>query len=192
MAESKRVVMVGIAGVGKTTLLDAVVEKLRAANKAVSVRSFGTVMLDEARRNGITDRDTLRSLPTDEQNRLQKMAAQRIVNETNGTIIIDTHAFVNTGAGYYPGLPERVLRILNPTNYISVSARPAEIYNRRMNDPTRNRDHISVAVIEQELDMQAAMVASYSIVSGSPVKPVTNREGKLGDAADDIIRALGL
>lgn len=184
--------MVGIPGVGKTTLLQQVVEKLQAARKVVLVRSFGTAMLEEAQKQGITNRDEIRNLPTEEQIRLQKTAAERLATETFDVLLIDTHAFVNTQSGYYPGLPERVLRILNPTNYISVSANPEEIYNRRMNDPTRNRDRVSIAVIKQELDLQAAMLSACAVVSGSPVKPVVNREGRLSDAADDVIRALGL
>ena len=184
--------MVGISGVGKTTLLDTVVRSLKASGKQVAVVSFGTVMLEEARRQGISDRDALRSLPADEQVRLQTNAAERIAASDDDVVIVDTHAFVNTKFGYYPGLPERVLRIISPTNYISVSANPEEIYRRRMNDTTRNRDRITVAGIKQELGMQAAMVSACSVISGSPVKMVVNRDGRVDEAANDVIRAAGL
>ena len=192
MAESKRVVLVGISGVGKTTLLKAVVDKLRDAAKTVLVRNFGTVMLDEAKRNGITDRDMIRNLSIRDQETLQGTAAASIAAESADVIIIDTHAFVSTSSGYYPGLPIKVLDILKPTIYISVSARPEEIYHRRMNDPTRNRDRIDTNAIKQELDLQAAMVCACAVVSGSPIKPVVNRKGKVDDAANDVIRAIGL
>ena len=191
LAASKRVVMVGISGVGKTTLLDTVVNALDGSQQ-VTVVSFGTVMLEEARRQGIVDRDVLRSLPAAEQIRLQTTAAERIAATGGDVVIVDTHAFVNTSFGYYPGLPERVLRIINPTSYISVSANPEEIYRRRMNDTTRSRDHITVAGIKQELDMQAAMVSACAVISGAPVKLVVNRDGRVDGAADDVIRAAGL
>ena len=184
--------MVGIAGVGKTTLLTAVVDGLRKKHDKVTVISFGTAMLEAARRQGIVDRDVLRSLPADEQVRLQTSAAERIAATSDDIVIVDTHAFVSTSFGYYPGLPERVLRIIKPTNYISVSAKPEEIYRRRMNDSTRNRDQITVAGIKQELDMQAAMVSACAVISGAPVKPVVNRDGQVTDAANDVIRAAGL
>lgn len=184
--------MVGISGVGKTTLLETVVRSLRASGKQVAVVSFGTMMLEEARRQGISDRDALRSLPTEEQVRLQTNAAESIAASDEDVVIVDTHAFVNTKFGYYPGLPERVLRIINPTSYISVSANPEEIYRRRMNDTTRNRDRITVAGIKQELGMQAAMVSACSVISGSPVKLVVNRDGRVDEAANDVIRAAGL
>ena len=192
MAENKRVVLVGIPGVGKTTLLKMVVDKLRAQNKIVLVRSFGTVMLEVARSMGITDRDALRQLPTEEQSRLQNMAARKLAEEPGDIVIIDTHAFVSTVSGYYPGLPERVLRVLNPTIYISVSAKPEEIYNRRKNDPTRHRDRVNIANIKQELDIQAALVSTYSVVSGSPVKPIVNRDDRMDAAAAEVIKVLGL
>ena len=184
--------MVGISGVGKTTLLEAVVEELKKKHDRVTVVSFGTAMLEEARRQGIVDRDALRSLPADEQVRLQINAAEHIAATDDEIVIVDTHAFVSTRFGYYPGLPERVLRIIRPTNYISVSAKPEEIYRRRMNDNTRNRDRITVAGIKQELDMQAAMVSACAVISGAPVKPVVNTDGQVIDAANDVIRAAGL
>ena len=46
-------------------------------------------------------------------------------------VIIDTHAFISSSEGYYPGLPEHVLKIIQPTNFVSVSAKPEEIYNQK-------------------------------------------------------------
>lgn len=192
MDESKRVVVVGIPGVGKTSLLNNVVKKLRKNNHNIVVCSFGTAMLDEAKKNGVTNRDDIRRMTISEQKHLQNKAARSIMSKQFDILIIDTHAFIKTASGYYPGLPERVLRIFDPTNYVSVSAKPEEIYNRRMNDPTRKRDKVNISVIKQELDLQAAMVSTYAIVSGAPVRPIVNREGKLNDAADDVIRTLGL
>lgn len=192
LVAGKRIVLVGIPGVGKTTLVNNVVSKLKNSGKIVIVKSFGSAMLEEAERNGIRDRDVLRRLPTEDQEQLQKIAAERIASEDCDAVIVDTHAFVSTNAGYYPGLPEKILRILKPTNYISVSAKPEEIYNRRMNDPTRHRDMVSMNDIKQELDLQAAFVSACSVISGSPVKPVVNREGRVAQAANDVIGAIGL
>lgn len=192
MAESKKVVMVGIPGVGKTTLVSKIVEILSSMNKSVTVKSFGTVMLEEAKKNGLKDRDELRNLSTEEQIKLQKMAAEKIAAMAENVVIIDTHAFITTDAGYYPGLPQHVLEIIKPSNFISVSAKPEEIYNRRMNDLTRNRDKVSISTIKKELDVQAAMISACSVISGSPMKPITNREGKIEEAADKVINALGL
>jgi len=190
LAESKKVIIVGIPGVGKTTLVSKIVEILRTKQKSISVHSFGTVMLEEAKKNGIKDRDELRKLSMEKQTNLQKMAAQKIALLQDELVIIDTHAFISTNAGFYPGLPNHVLQIIKPSNFISVSARPEEIYNRRMKDSTRNRDLVSIESIKKELSVQDAMLSSCSVLSGSPMKTVLNSQGKVDEAAQSVIDAI--
>ena len=192
MVESKKIVMVGIPGVGKTSLLEKIVEILKNQNKSVSVNSFGTVMFQVAKEKGIKDRDELRKLPVSEQKILQKTAAEKLALLNDDIVIIDTHAFINSPEGYYPGLPEHVLKIIKPTNFVSVSALPEEIYNRRMKDDTRHRDQISLDKIKKELAAQSGMISACAVISGSPVKHVLNLEGKIDEAANKIIKAIGL
>ena len=184
--------MVGIPGVGKTTLLSRMEEIIKNHKKSVSVLSFGTLMFEIAKKNGLKNRDELRKLSVSEQQHLQKIAAEEIATHNEDVVIIDTHAFINSSEGYYPGLPEHVLKIIKPTNFISVSAKPEEIYNRRMIDDTRNRDKITLANIKKELDAQSGIISSCMVISGSPVKYILNREGKIDEAADKIINAIGL
>jgi adenylate kinase len=184
--------MIGIPGVGKTTLLSKIVEILKNHKKNVHMVSYGTLMFDVAKENGLTDRDELRKLSVSEQQRLQKVAAEKIASYTEEIIIIDTHAFINSPEGYYPGLPEHVLKIIKPTNFVSVSAKPEEIYNRRMKDDTRNRDKITLANIKKELDVQSGMISACAVITGAPVRHVLNGEGKVEEAAAKIINAIGL
>ncbi|MFQ6025606.1 MAG: adenylate kinase [Nitrosopumilaceae archaeon] len=191
MAESKKVVIVGIAGVGKTTVVSKVVEILQVKNKSVNVCSFGTIMLEEAKKKGVENRDELRKLSVSEQKTLQSIAARRIAETGEDIVIIDTHSFISTKAGFYPGLPHHVLEIIKPANFIMISARPEEIYNRRMKDGTRNRDKISIEAIKKELDISNAMLSSCSVLSGSPMRIVLNSEGKVEEVADTIVSAIG-
>lgn len=191
LGESKKVVMVGIAGVGKTTLVAKIVELLNGRKKSVSVHSFGTVMFEEARKMGISDRDELRKLSVAQQRELQTKAAKKISGFNDNVVIIDTHAFISTKEGFYPGLPYRVLEELKPENFISVSARPEEIYNRRMKDTTRNRDLVSIDSIKKELAVQDAMLSSCAVLTGSPMKSILNTEGKVEEAAEEVISAIG-
>jgi len=192
LAESKKVVMIGIPGVGKTTLLTKIVEILKNNGKNVHMVSFGTLMFDVAKANGLTDRDELRKLPVSEQQHLQKVAAEKIAAYNEEIVIIDTHAFINSPEGYYPGLPEHVLKIIKPTNFVSVSAKPEEIYNRRMKDDTRNRDKITLPNIKKELDVQSGMISACAVLTGAPVRYVLNGEGKIDEAASKIINAIRL
>ena len=192
LVENKKIILVGIPGVGKTTLLTTMVEILKNHKKNVVVINYGSLMFDVAKENGLTDRDQLRKLSVSEQQRLQKIAAEKIAGHEEEVVIIDTHAFINSPEGYYPGLPEHVLKIIKPTNFVSVSAKPEEIYNRRMKDDTRNRDKITLANIKKELDVQSGMISACAVITGSPVRLVLNGEGKIDEAADKIIRAIGL
>ena len=192
LVENKKIILVGIPGVGKTTLLTTMVEILKDHKKNVVVINYGSLMFDVAKENGLTDRDQLRKLSVSEQQHLQKLAAEQISHHEEEVVIIDTHAFINSPEGYYPGLPEHVLKIIKPTNFVSVSAKPEEIYNRRMKDDTRNRDKITLANIKKELDVQSGMMSACAVITGSPVRLVLNGEGKIDEAADKIIKAIGL
>ena len=192
LVDSKKVVIVGIPGVGKTSLVTRLVELITKQNKTVGVHSFGTVMLEEAMKNGIKDRDELRRLSIDKQKNLQKMAAEDIANLKDDVVLIDTHAFISTKSGFYPGLPNYVIQIIQPTNFIAITASPDEIHDRRMKDETRNRDAISIEDIKKELAVQDAMLSSCSVLSGSPMKVVFNHEGKVDEAAKTVLDAIGL
>lgn len=192
LAESKRVIIVGIPGVGKTTVVSKVVELLKEKKISVSVFIFGTVMFEEAKKTkGIQNRDDLRKLSVREQKELQSMAATKIAAITDEAVIVDTHAFISTNEGFYPGLPHNVLEILMPDSFIMISARPEEIYNRRMKDTTRSRDIVSIDAIKKELDVTSAMLSTCSILSGSPIKMILNTEGKTDETAKGIVSAMG-
>jgi len=192
LVENKTIVMVGIPGVGKTTLLSEMVEILKNHERNVCMISYGTLMFEVALENGLSDRDLLRKLPVSEQQHFQKIAAEKIAAHNEEIIFIDTHAFISSPEGYYPGLPEHVLKIIKPTNFVSVSAKPEEIYNRRMGDDTRNRDKITLDNIKKELDVQSGMISACAVITGAPVRLVLNREGKVDEAAAKIISAIGL
>jgi adenylate kinase len=192
LVENKKIVLVGIPGVGKTSLLTKIVGILKNKNIEVKVISYGTLMFDLAKANGLQDRDGLRKLPISEQQNLQKIAAEKIATQTEEIVIIDTHAFITSTEGYYPGLPEYVLKIIKPSNFISVAAKPEEIYNRRMQDETRVRDNITLINIRKELEYQTGMISACAVITGTPVRHILNDEGKIDEAADKIIAALGL
>jgi len=191
LAENNRVIIVGIPGVGKTTVVSRVVELLKERNVRVSVSIFGTVMFEEAKKKGIKGRDDLRKLSVKEQRELQSRAAKTIASITDDVVIVDTHAFISTKEGFYPGLPHNVLEILNPDSFIMITARPEEIYNRRMTDTSRTRDIVSIDTIKKELDVTSAMLSTCSILCGSPIKMVLNTESKVDEAARGILSAMG-
>jgi adenylate kinase len=190
LVENKRAIVVGIPGVGKTTLITRAAELLNQKRKTTVV-IFGTIMFEEAKKNmGLKNRDELRRLAVEDQRRLQDLAAQRITEMNDDIVIIDTHLFVNTEEGYYPGLPMRLLSIMKPTNMVMVAADPGEIAERRKSDQTRQRDISSVENIQKELDISRVMVASCSVLTGAPFAIIMNNNGQMDKAAANIAKIL--
>ena len=189
MAENKRAIIVGIPGVGKTTLITRAAEMLNQARKTTVV-IFGTVMFEEAKKMGLKNRDEMRRMSIEDQRRLQDLAAQRITEMKDDIVMIDTHLFINTDEGYYPGLPMRLLSIMKPTNIVMVAADPSEIAGRRKSDQTRQRDIASAENIQKELDISRVMVASCSILTGAPFAIIMNNDGQMGAAAANIAKIL--
>jgi adenylate kinase len=186
---SKRAIIVGIPGVGKTTVITRAAEMLNQKYKTMVV-IFGTVMFEEAKRMGLKSRDEMRKMPVEDQRRLQEMAAQRIAEMKDDIVLVDTHLFINTGEGYYPGLPMRLLNIMKPTNLVMVAADAKEIAERRKADQTRQRDIVSAENIQKELDISRVMVASCSILTGAPFAIIMNSDGGVDEAAANIAKIL--
>jgi len=185
----KRAVVVGIPGVGKTTVITRAAEVLNKKRKTTIV-VFGTVMFEQAKKIGLKSRDEMRKMPIEDQRHLQEMAAQRIAEMNDDILLVDTHLFINTEEGYYPGLPMRLLNIMKPTNMIMVAADAIEIAKRRKTDRTRQRDIISAENIQKELDISRMMVASCSILTGAPFAIIMNNDGQVDEAAANIARTL--
>ena len=101
------VVVTGVPGVGKSTVMGA------AEEYGYKIVNFGTTMFEEAQKEGVSDRDDMRKLAVEEQQRLQKQAGEKI--SKMGNVVVDTHASILTPAGYMPGLPEWTVRA--PVSY---------------------------------------------------------------------------
>ncbi len=189
--KTKRAIVVGIPGVGKTTVITRSVEALSNMGYDAKLVVFGTVMFEEAVKKGVKHRDEMRKLPIEEQRSLQEQAAAKIASMQDDIVLIDTHLFISTKQGYYPGLPLYLLNLLRPTNLILVAAEPHEVLNRRLNDKSRQRDLIDEKEIAHELEIARIMVAACSILTGAPFAIVMNRDGNVDNAVNELINLLG-
>jgi len=180
-------VIVGIPGVGKTTVISKAAELLSKRGLMTQVIVFGSAMLDEAKKLGIKERDEMRRLPVQKQRTLQALAANSIKTIQNRNVLIDTHLFINTTEGKYPGLPKNLLEILSPTHLVMITADPEDIFRRRRQDGTRNRDLISVEGIKTDLEISAIMIASTSVLIGAPFKFIYNSNDKIDEAVIDLV-----
>jgi adenylate kinase len=191
-SSSKRVIIGGIPGVGKTSIISSAVESIRKNGQNARVVVFGTEMFEEAKRSaGIKNRDELRKLAVKDQRRLQDMTARRIAEMQDSIVIVDTHIFVRTGEGYYyPGLPLHLLEIIKPSSFIMIVADASEIVSRRKKDTTRIRDDISTEQVQYEIDTSKLMVATCSILTGAPFIIVANNDKKMDEAVSNVAKVL--
>ena len=185
-ARRLRVVVVGIPGVGKTTVVEKAAESTGA-----KVVTFGTVMFEQARKlRWFKDRDDMRKMPVDKQRRLQTLAAKRISLASEPILFIDTHLFIRTPEGFWPGLPFDVVSAMKPTHLALVEATPEEIRDRRASDSTRVRDSISRVALASELALGRSFLSAASTLTGAPMLILANRAGMADETARELAEAL--
>jgi adenylate kinase len=191
LEEPKRItIVVGIPGVGKTTVITKTKDILLQSGYNTTVVVFGSVMLSEAKKMGIGDRDQIRKLSLSGQQNLQNLAADYICSVKEDLVIVDTHLFIRTSSGFFPGIPQNVIQKLMPRNLILITATPEEILARRAKDESRNRDMVSIEEIKKELGLAISMISTISILSGSAFEIVDNHQGSSEDTASFIARIL--
>lgn len=192
LEDDKRVAVVGISGVGKSTVVSTTMDLLREAGLTAEKVVFGTIMFEEAQKIGVKHRDDIRKLPLEEQRQLQAHAASIIGSMHSDRLIVDTHLFVRTPEGYWPGLPKYVLDQLNLTNLILVEAAPQEILLRRKRDMDRDRDESTIEEITEDLRLARELLSSASVLKGIPTLIIRNKEGAGTGTALTVCRALGV
>jgi adenylate kinase len=191
LEEPKRItIVVGIPGVGKTTVITKTNDILLQSGYKTTVVVFGSVMLSEAKKMGIGDRDQIRKLSLSGQQNLQNLAADYICSVKQDLVIVDTHLFIRTSSGFLPGIPQNVIQKLKPRNLILITATPEEILARRAKDESRNRDMVSIEEIKKELGLSISMISTISILGGSAFEIVDNHQGSSEDTASFIARIL--
>ena len=182
-----RVIVVGIPGVGKTTVVQGVVTGLPGAKLV----TFGTLMFEAAKSlKWAKDRDEMRRMPVERQKRLQKVAATRVARMKGKVILVDTHLFIRTPEGFWPGLPFEVVRAMKPTHLVLVIATPEEIAMRRSADPTRARDDVTLEGLREEIEIARSFLTVSSTLTGAPMLIVRNEQGKAEEVSKSIVRML--
>ena len=172
------IVVTGIPGVGKTTVMQKAAEGLN-----IKFVTFGSVMIDIAKELGLArDRDEMRKLPLNKQKELQIRTAERVAEMKN--VIVDTHCTVKTPQGYMPGLPEWVIKRLKPKTIVIVEADPEEIYMRRQKDKTRKRDPDTIDEINEHQQINRVIAMAYAALSGATVKIVFNHDNAIDEAVE--------
>ncbi len=189
---NKVVVVTGVPGVGKSTVIDGALKQLKAQGVEYGFMNYGDIMLDLMReREGVTNRDEMRKVSTGPYREIQREAAKRIAGAAGkNPILVDTHCLVKKPEGYYPGLPRWVLEELKPESIVIIEATPEEVAGRRTKDAARRRDkELLDEVMEHQL-LNRASATAYAVLTGATVRIIHNRDGKLSKAVKEMVEAL--
>jgi adenylate kinase len=186
----KKVIITGVPGVGKTTVVNEALKKIKEEGVEYKSINFGTFMFEVAMNDKIVqDRDQMRTLDRAVQKRLQQRAAQAIA-QVPGNVLIDTHASVKTPKGYLAGLPDWVLREIMPDCIVLVETDDDQILMRRLTDETRSRDKEGARSIAEHQQFNRSIAAAYAMLTGCTVKIVINADFLLERAAEDMAAVL--
>lgn len=188
--QGKKVIITGVPGVGKTTVINEALKKLKSEGVEYQSINFGSFMFEVAKKDNIVkDRDQMRTLDRTVQKRLQQRAAQEIA-KVSGNVLIDTHASVKTPKGYLAGLPEWVLREIMPDIIVLVETDDDQILMRRLNDETRSRDKEGSRSIAEHQQFNRSIAASYAMMTGCTIKIITNADFLLDRSTADLADVL--
>ena len=186
----KKVIITGVPGVGKTTVINTAMEKIAAEGTPYQNINFGSFMYEVAAAEGLVqDRDQMRKLDRTVQKRLQKLAAKKIA-AIDGNVIIDTHASVKTPNGYLAGLPEWVIIAIMPDVLVLIETDNDQILVRRLSDESRVRDMEDSKSIAEHQEMNRAFAASYAMLTGCTVKIIVNADLFLDKAVEELTATL--
>ncbi len=197
----KLVVLTGIPGSGKTSIMQEALKLLKREGKKAECVNFGDMMFEVA---NVKNRDEMRKLSQEKQIENQRKAASRIAAmaqfeavfkdkrtktvaaEKPDVLFVDTHCTIRTPLGYLPGLPEWVLHALRPNVIVLIESDPSQIKRRRQADESRKRDEESEDDIALHQEINRAAAASYCMVTGASVKIIENRDKHLLDAVKEL------
>jgi adenylate kinase len=176
---AKTFLVFGTPGAGKSTVLQGV----RGAKSV----NLGTELFNAISKElGVKDRDLLRRAQlTDYASTVRaRDKVLRRLAKMNGTLMLDTHASVKSGAGFMPGLSYPDLEILGGKvkAIIYIDANTKEISRRRKNDKTRKRDSDTDEDLDLHRSMNLMFTAIYSMRLQVPTYVVKNEGGKLREA----------
>ena len=189
---SRVVVVTGVPGAGKSTVVQEALKQLKAQGVEYEFINYGDVMLELMReREGVTSRDDMRKVSTGPYREIQREAGRRIARAAKRKpVLVDTHCLVKKPEGYYPGLPRWVLEELNPESIVIIEAIPEEVARRRIKDVARKRDkELLEEVVEHQL-LNRATATAYAALTGATVRIIRNRDGKLSEAVKEMVEVL--
>jgi adenylate kinase len=178
------VIVVGVPGVGKTSVINEAKKYLKYEFKVVNT---GDIMFELAKEKyNINNRDEIRKKLTFEQQReIQREAIKRIKEmEKESDVILDTHLVIESYEGYIPGMLREYAEILRPDGIAVIISDPDKIFVRRLRDiQIRGRDIENLKRIEIQQNLTIYFTTILMFEYSTIVEVINNEEGLLEESA---------
>ncbi|NHJ40116.1 MAG: adenylate kinase [Asgard group archaeon] len=188
--QGKIAIVGGVPGVGKTTVVNHALYFAKEENFDVVILVFGSVMMEIAKTDyNVQNRDELRNLSPAIQKEIQKRAAIRIAERSQGKIaIVDTHYTIKTGSGsFLQGVPQWVSDELNPSLLVIIETDPDEIIQRRSVDESRVRDYDTTSILFEHQLINKAVASTICQKTGALLAVIRNKQGLATEAGKELL-----
>ena len=163
------IALVGLSGVGKSTLLDNVGKKVSFHHLQAS-----QLIKDELKRKSsvtLTSEELRNDPIIDNQGHLIT-AFRRETTMCNGLIVLDGHVLVDAPDGLIE-IPAAVFGELGVTHFVVIQERPCRIFKQRLRDATRTRPERTESELAEHQRLSILATTNIALELGCPVSLLT-------------------
>ncbi len=176
----------GSPGAGKTSVLRGI-----GNYNGAKVLNMGSMILELAvKKRLVKNRDEIRYMKSGNITGLRREVLEKIA-KMDGNIIIDTHASVEEGGRYVPGLSMSDLKIIKGLRgFVYIDAFTEDIVRRRKMDRKRKRENERLELIDMQRLMNVSILSSCASYLNVPLYVVLNKQGELGSSLTQLRKHL--
>ncbi|MCS7135364.1 MAG: AAA family ATPase [Candidatus Aenigmarchaeota archaeon] len=159
------VIVAGLKGSGKTTVLKFVTQK----RPDIKILNAGDFFAQVFQKYGLSRDQGDLGIPREKYVKIQKEIFKNLAKEVkkHKNVIIDTHLFLTKMEGYYPGLPEFAMKEINPDVIVVLEYDPKIILKRREKDLKELGRERSAAFTIEGIEWEQEIQRHFAFVSAA-------------------------